>query len=261
VNYALVRGLRGLPGRSSLVRLLAENRHRPNNHALPPFTVEQILEWADTFRERTGEWPRQRSGLIPDTDGVTWTWVDLALLVGRRGLPGGSSLARLLAKHRGVRNPRALPPYTEAQILEWADAYFQRSREWPTKRSGSIPEAPGETWSRVAFALHDGCRGLPGGSSLARLLTNQRGARKRRARPAITEAQILEWADAYFRRAGRWPRAKSGAIPENPGATWYAVESALRKGLRGLPGGSSVALLLARAGRKQRWLTRVRAGE
>ena len=42
---------------------------------------------------------------------------------GGRGLLRGNSLARLLAEHRGKRNEQALPPFTEAQILRWADAY------------------------------------------------------------------------------------------------------------------------------------------
>jgi hypothetical protein len=41
------------------------------------------------------------------------------------GLPGGSSLARLLARERGVRNRCGLPPLTEAAILRWARAHRQ----------------------------------------------------------------------------------------------------------------------------------------
>ena len=38
-------------------------------------------------------------------------------------MPGGSSLPRLLAAHRGVRNRKQLPRLTERQIVRWARAH------------------------------------------------------------------------------------------------------------------------------------------
>ena len=54
---------------------------------------------------------------------------------------------------------------------------------------------------------------------------------------------ILRWADAYFKLHGVWPKRDSGPI-EGAEATWCGVDSALVKGSRGLPGGSSLARLL-----------------
>jgi hypothetical protein len=45
-----------------------------------------------------------------------------ALVGGGRGLPGGSSLARLPAQRRGVRNQAALPALTVDWIVAWAKA-------------------------------------------------------------------------------------------------------------------------------------------
>jgi hypothetical protein len=109
---------------------------------------------------------------------------------------------------------------------------------------GAIAEAPGETWAAVQAALREGLRGLPGGSSLARLLARERGVRRRSLRPRLAERQILRWAQAHYRRTGRWPTRRSGPIAEAPGESWEAVHSALCEGLRGLPGGSSLAQLL-----------------
>src|SRR5262249_33898670 len=86
-----------------------------------------------------------------------------------------SSLLRLLARKRGARNPLALPPLTEGQVLAWADVHFHRTGRWPKYDSGPIPEAPGETWQRVDRALREGERGLPGESWVARLLAERRG--------------------------------------------------------------------------------------
>jgi hypothetical protein len=66
----------------------------------------------------------------------------------------------------------------------------------------------------------------------------------------LTVEQILAWADAHHRRAGRWPSAGSGPVREVPGLSWLAVNGALSKGLRGLPPGDSLARLLVRNGRR-----------
>src|ERR1700722_7091481 len=69
---------------------------------------------------------------------------------------------------------------------------------------------------------------------------------QRGALPDLTESQILDWADAYRKRTGRWPTCRSGAISTSSGETWQAVQEALRVGMRGLGGGSSLARLLAK---------------
>jgi hypothetical protein len=63
--------------------------------------VGTILEWACEHFERTGRWPNLWSGPIAAAPGETWCAADMALKAGRRGLPGGNSLARLLRQWRG----------------------------------------------------------------------------------------------------------------------------------------------------------------
>src|SRR5947209_994670 len=129
-------------------------------------TEQMILSWADVFREAMGRWPTRHDGAIAGTRCENWGDVDRALSVGDLGLPGGSSLARLLAEYRGVRNPAELPPLTHEQILIWADAFHELMGKWPTENSGPIPNSGGETWLAVDTALRNGARGLPGGYSL-----------------------------------------------------------------------------------------------
>ena len=245
INQALRYGLRGLPGKSSLAMLLAERRGRPNRAAMPPLSVQQILKWADAHCAQTGDWPTIMSRRIAGADHENWAAINAALKLGYRGLPGGSSLVELLAKHRGKRNQHALPPFTIKQILKWADAHYRRTGEWPTQRSGPITRAAHETWIAVEGALKAGLRGLPGGSSIAKLLADHRGKRNPGALPPFTIRQILEWADAHHQRTGTWPTQRSQRIVGADQETWMAVESALNAGTRGLPGGSSIAQLLA----------------
>ncbi len=205
VDQALRKGFRGLAGGSSLAHLLAETRGARNVQDLSPLTEEQILRWADLHHERTGTWPQKKSGTIPNSSRENWSAIDTALRVGVRGLPGGSSLARLLAHSRGVRNRKQLPPLRPEEILAWADAHLQRMARWPIATSGPIADAPGETWMGVNMALSKGQRGLPGGSSLALLLATERGVRNKLSLPSLSVPRILSWADAFFARTGKWP--------------------------------------------------------
>jgi hypothetical protein len=246
INAALREGGRRMSGGSSLTKLLAEKRGARNRRRPPPLTEGVILKWADAFHERTGSWPTAKSGPIPDAPGETWTAVQMALRFGRRSLPGGSSLALLLAEKRGVRNRLSLPNLSIAQILCWADAFHERTGNWPGMESGPIPEAPGETWTAVNHALRRGSRGLRGSCSLAELLAIERDVRNQSSVPSLNRKQILAWADAHHRRTGSWPMQQSGAIFESPGDTWWAIDAALRDGNRGLRPGSSLPQLLAR---------------
>ena len=58
--------------------------------------------------QKTGEWPNQKSGDVLGAPGEKWRNINNALLMDLRSLPGGSSLAQLLAEKRGVRNVRVL---------------------------------------------------------------------------------------------------------------------------------------------------------
>jgi hypothetical protein len=255
VDTALREGGRGLRGGSSLARLLADKRGVRNHGDLPRLSVRKILRWADQYRRRTGRWPKLTSGPIAGAPGETWSAVQRDLVVGCRGLPGGSSLAQLLAEHRGVRNRMQLPRLTLRQVVQWADEHHHRTGRWPTQFSGPIRGASGDTWAGINAALRDGRRGLPGSSSLAQLLAARRGVRNRASLPRLSERQILAWARDHRRRTGEWPKAASGVVTGVAGQTWMSVQMALQKGRRGLPGGSSLHRLLTKHGKPQarRW--------
>lgn len=249
VDNALRLGLRGLPSGSSLARLLAEERGVRNSSSLPPLTIKQILTWADAHHRRTGQWPKETTGALADAPGESWHAVDRALRAGVRGLPGRSSLARVLSQRRGVRNVQALPRLTVPQILAWADAHHRRNGAWPTSDSGEIAGAPGETWSGINSALKIGRRGLRSGSSLPRLLARERGVRNPKEPPPLTVRQILRWAEQHHRRTRRWPSWSSGPVAQVPGETWAMIDRALKHAQRGLKGKTSLYRLLIRHGK------------
>lgn len=251
VNAALFRGTRGLPGGTSLTRLLASQGLKRNRLTPPALSVNQILQWADAYYARHGRWPTINSGSFEGSikgNNENWSGINKALRLGKRGLAGSSSLAKLLLRHRGVTNPRHVPDLNESEIVRWAKAHFRRTGKWPTANTGPINEAPGESWSAVVAACKHGGRGLPTGSSLARLLDAHGLKRNHRALPPLSIQQILKWARRFHARHGEWPDKNSGAIDACPAETWMAVDAGLVSGGRGLPGGSSLSKLFRELG-------------
>lgn len=172
VDEALRQGYRGLKGDSSLARLLAKRRNARNRAALPQLTDETILKWADAHFKRNKKWPIRFSGRIVDSPGDTWQAVHEALQKGCRGVRKQMTLAQFLSKKRNVRYNRGQPDLTEEKILRWADRHYQRTKKWPTARSGRVTKY--ESWAAINQALRRGYRGLRGGQSLARLLDKRR---------------------------------------------------------------------------------------
>lgn len=242
VHMALHKGRRGLTGGSSLAELLANKRNVRNRVSLPRLTVTKILRWADAHRRRTGNWPTITSCPVTDAPSENWKIIDGALRAGSRGLRGGSSLFKLLVKHRKLSR-HVLKPLAISQILVWADDHFRRTGRWPSEKSGRIPQSSGGTWQGVQSALRQGGRGVRKGSSIRKLLVANRGVPSRTSKLSIR--QILRWADDHYRRAGRWPNEKSGAIPKTAGETWCRVRWALKHGQRGMSKGLTIGKLLA----------------
>jgi hypothetical protein len=242
IDQALRQGRRGLPGGSSLGRLMVQHRGPEARPQPARLKVELILAWADEHYARTGDWPTANSGAIPESPGDTWSKIELALRQEGRGLSGKNSLARLLADHRGKRHPDDLPQLTVEQICAWADAHHAATGRWPTPHSGPIADAPGETWSAMQAALYLGLRGLPGGVTLPQVLAD----RKPPPKPQLTLELIRTWAEGHQEATGIWPDAGSGPVAGFPGETWCNINKCLRRGRRGLPGGTSLVQVLGR---------------
>lgn len=247
VDQALRQGLRSLPRGGSLAKLLRDHRVERHPRLPPPLKEEEIVEWAKAHHEKHGDWPTQNTGPVDGRPGEVWGNIDARLSGGGRGLPGGESLAKLFQRVLGVRNVAALPPLDPSEILLWADDHLTREGAWPTLSCGAVPAAPEEAWGRIDDALRQGYRGLPGGSSLARLLEEGRGRLRPQSLPDMTVEKIVAWARAHRESTGSWPSSHSGPVGDT-GETWCGVVNALRDGKRGLPGGQTLARLLAELG-------------
>jgi hypothetical protein len=238
VDRALVVGLRGLPGGTTLNGLLKQHRGRRAGGRIA-LSVDLVLRWADAYHAAQGCWPDESSGPIAESPRDTWATITGLLARGGRGLAGGTTLCRVLFEHRGARFHGMEPDLTVAQILAWAEAHHAATGKWPTATSGRVAGAPEETWKIIDYALKHGRRGLPGRSSLARLMTEYLPAYSR----VLTIAQIIAWGEAHYAASGRWPRSNSGAVSGAPGEKWQNLDMALRNGNRGLPAGLSLPKL------------------
>src|SRR5205823_441355 len=158
---------------------------------------EQILRWADAYHKTHGCWPRTQSGRVAGTESETWLNISMSLGYGNRGLPGGSTLCRLLAEHRGVHNPAAALDLRIEQILAWADAHRATTGRWPRASSGAVTGAPGEDWDRLNAALYRGDRGLPGGMTLSQVFGRPVRLRPTEGWTRLRVPEILAWADAH----------------------------------------------------------------
>jgi hypothetical protein len=264
VDVALRKGLHGTPAVSLAMFLhqrrgkklrvdvekarspIQKSRKKKPTHVgdREKLSVERILDWADAHQAATGRWPTKTSGAITGVPGESWRTVADALVDGRRGLPGGKTLSRLLLQHRGGLGLNRLPDLTVRQILSWADAFYDTHGCWPSERRGKVAGASWETWTGIDRRLRQGGRGLPGGSSLSQLLAKHRGACGPRIPRGLSITQIVAWAKAHHAATGNWPNGNSGAVRGARRRTWRMIEEALRRGGHGLPRGLTLSRLL-----------------
>jgi hypothetical protein len=87
-------------------------------------------------------------------------------------------------------------------ILARAGDSLAATGPWPTRSSGGARAAPGEDRRAVDDALRHGWRQFPGGTSLARPLSEQRGKRNLVAPPRLAEGEIVPWAVAHHGGTG-----------------------------------------------------------
>jgi hypothetical protein len=173
-DTCLTRGLRGLPGGSSLAKLLSESEiGYINRKGKPKLTVDFIQDRVRDHLIKNGTLPRSSSGPVAGGyPGDTWLGYERALINGNRGLPGGSSLSRVMEQSGvGYVNRLNKPDLTESFIISRAIEHTRSTGRLPTRKSGDVLGGHGgDTWMAYEQALDKGARGLPGGSSLAKLL-------------------------------------------------------------------------------------------
>jgi hypothetical protein len=173
---------RRLHGKEQLGRHNRRSSSAQRYHGTNPtrLTIPLILQWADAFHTRHGRWPDPHiDRRVPEAPREHWATIDLSLQIGRRGLPGGDTLKRMLQRFRGRKTRIKCPDISERQICEWIDRHYRETGEWPVRHTGSVIGGhPHDTWNKIDHALVKGARSLPGGSSLAQFREEYFGVTK-----------------------------------------------------------------------------------
>ena len=105
IGWACAAAPAGYRAGRSLAQLLAKHRNYRNLAECRIFASREI-PWADAYHHRKGQWPNKESGPVAEAPAEKWSAINAALNMGRRGLGGGLTLAKLLAERRGYQ-PRA----------------------------------------------------------------------------------------------------------------------------------------------------------
>ena len=143
---------------------------------------DSILMLCDEYFEFYGEWPKRTTVEMADVDGLfSWQQINNWLVAGSVEGCRERSLAELLLVHRDVSHHLSAARLSFKQILEWADAFYRNTGEWPTHNSGLIEGSNGDTWGKIRKSIVNSGRGLPSGQykSLADLLHKERGVKPR----------------------------------------------------------------------------------
>lgn len=163
---------------------------------------------------------------------------------------------------------------TEEAILEAATRWKEKYGKWPGKTGDARavwddpPLGVSLRWGSIDQWLFVGLRGLPGGSTLAQLCGKKLRPQNRHTRDTAwktTEADVLEAAARWKEKHGVWPTLteRDGDArdfwrvvpPLGVSLRWRVVNQWLKRGLRGLPGGISLAQLLGKEKRQIGWVT------
>ncbi len=183
-----------------------------------------IFDHALLYLQKHRRWPKQNSGDVETLKGERWgASLNNCLRKGRRGLPGGSSLPLLI----------------KDKVVEQAKKFEEGRGRLPTREDGPLPNHPTVTWEMI----DDGFLGgkASAWTTLEKVL---REASLKEGETALSEDLMFNHALLYLQKHGHWPKQRSGEVETLKGEKWRVWDGRLRNGLLGLPGGSSLPLLI-----------------
>ncbi|MCU7860649.1 MAG: hypothetical protein KZQ86_12650, partial [Candidatus Thiodiazotropha sp. (ex Lucinoma kastoroae)] len=278
LDSALSSGMRGLLGGASIAKLNEEisgenNLGYVNHKKQENLDIDEIQESLLAHYQATGEWMTnnkkgedgKRGSYIlehgPLAGHITVSALETNLAQGLRGLPGGASIAKLLEAvskefDLGYVNRLNQEDLSLDEVKESLLVHYQTTGEWLscgkkyTLEHG--PYAGKITVSALSHALERGSRGLPGEVSISELneeisKENNLDYVNHMKQESLDIDKIKESLLAHYQATGEWlSSGKKYTLEYGPYAgkiTVGALDADLIKGLRGLPGGSSIAKL------------------
>ena len=135
----------------------------------------------------------------------------------------------------------------DIDVVNWVKKYKDKYGKFPHHASGKVEFADEDiTWSALEACLINGWRGLPKNTSLSKLIAEQFNVINRSNTKKYSNNIIRKWIERHYKEYGYYPTKRSGVIEwaSEYGynlVTWDAIDRALRVGVKGLSGGSSLS--------------------
>lgn len=236
IDSALRNQLRGIRKTSSLAELVAHVSGEKHHLGRGKITKTDIIKEIRLFYDKNGKYPNVKSA-DKTSFGLKWPSISRYLKHGCRGLEDGSSLSQLVEEISGIPNSHRLK-LTEKMIKNEIISFYSKFGKYPTSQSKENKPF-GSTWMSINGALRSGSRGLEGDSSLYKLVCEISDKHVGN----LNKTEIIREIALFNKKFKKCPTKRS---KENKpfGSTWGNIDDSLRKGFRGLKGGSSLSKLV-----------------
>lgn len=120
---------------------------------------------------------------------------------------------------------------TEKDIVQACQAFYTAHGRYPSHKSGDATAFLGfqMTWSAINASLRQGCRGLPGGTTLFKLKLKQGWILERGAIETLTPSQIVSACREFQRTYGTLPHTQSGKRGGFLPVSWRSAQKFLKR--------------------------------
>jgi hypothetical protein len=207
-------------------------------------TVESILRSAKLFAQKYHKLPtpHDKDKEVPGMPLENWAYINNNIFTGQRGLvqnSGGLKAVLETLKEDLARSGVIKSDLTPNQVLSSARLFYQRFGKLPTKNDGD-KEVPGlalENWVAINSSIVNGNRGFLENSGGLKAIVEplkEELIREGKLKGNLCEQAIIQAARDVFDQDGRLPSTVDVEVPGMSDETWRCIDSAIKKGHRGL---------------------------
>ncbi|WP_339908977.1 DEAD/DEAH box helicase [Symmachiella dynata] len=249
LDHCLRKGQRGLGPNSSLYteckRVAADKGKSIEKRTgdMTPWTLQTVQDEIRGHFQRCGKFPLVAT---PGTTslGTTWSTINFYLRRGgHHGLPGGSTLAQqveAVKQSLGMLQEHAAE-LTFENIRRAILLYQETHGQYPRRGSSDPVPIIGGAWGTLNNRLRKGkVSEVSSLATIVKFIRTQKNDPPAPAKRPLTVSEIHLTIRRHIEQYGEAPSRQSGGQSVF-GISWGHLDNLLKKGGRGLPGGSSLA--------------------
>lgn len=202
------------------------------------------------FKDKYDDFPFiKESKTITEQQNILWCTIDAALKNGRRSLPGGSSLTKLIIENFPGSKPRTRRgkyKITVEMLEKYIFEFFEQNQHYPNSVTQELisNEIFGKSWKDIDVCLRNGkIIGLEEKSSLIKFTNDHFGDVNKASVGTLYVKNVVKYLTNFYNKYDYYPSAiENKEVTGGPTyLTWNKIHKALYHGYYGLPGGSSLA--------------------